>query len=69
MLLGGFEDIEFEVLEQLIIIGDQVQIDRDGLLHGRLIKALGYPFAIGFVGDFLADLGQVVLAVGILHVG
>jgi hypothetical protein len=69
MLLGGFEDREFEVLEQGILIGDQVQIDRDGFLHGRRIKALGDPVAVGCVGDVLADLGEVILAVGIVPVG
>jgi len=34
----------------------------------RIVEALGHSGAVGFVGDFLADLGQVVLAIGILHV-
>jgi hypothetical protein len=57
VLLGGVEEIEFEVFEPLILIGDQGQIDRDGLLHGAIVKALGYPFTVGLIGNFLADLG------------
>ena len=67
VVFGGFEDIEFQVFEQCIVIGDEGQIDRDGLLHGCFLKALGDTLAVGLVGDLLADLGQVVLCVGILH--
>jgi hypothetical protein len=38
-------------------------------LHRRLGKAFGHPVAIGLVGNLLADLGQIVLAIGILHMG
>jgi hypothetical protein len=39
VLLGRVEDREFEVFEQLIIVGDQSQVDLDGLLHGCFLKA------------------------------
>ena len=32
-------------------------------------KTLGDPVTVGFVGDLFANGGQVILAVGILHVG
>ena len=57
VLLSRFEDIEFEVLEQLILVGDQSQIDFDGLLHGGIVKAFGHPVSVGLVGDLFADLG------------
>ena len=59
VLLGRFEEIEFEVFEQLILVGDQSQIDLDGLLHGGIVKALGHPFTVGFVGDFLPISGKL----------
>jgi hypothetical protein len=38
-------------------------------LPGRIVKALGHPVAVGFVGTLLADLGQVIRAIGMLHMG
>ena len=32
-------------------------------------KRSATPCTVGFIGDFLADFGQVILAVGILHMG
>ena len=68
VVLGGFQAVEFEVFEQFIVIGDECQIDCESLLHRRLVEALGHSGAVGFVGDVLADLGQGVLALGMLHV-
>jgi hypothetical protein len=48
---------EFEVSEQLIIIGNEGQGDRDVFWHRRVRKAFGAPLAGGFVGDLFADLG------------
>jgi hypothetical protein len=39
--LSGFEEIEVEVLEPLILVGDQGQVDLDSLLHGRFLQAFG----------------------------
>jgi hypothetical protein len=64
VLLGGVEEREFEVFEPLILIGDQGQIDLDGLLHGASVKALGPPFPVGLIGNVLADLGSGIRAVG-----
>src|SRR5215813_10636128 len=65
--LGGFHDREFEVLESLIVIGDEAQVDRNGCLHGRLLKAFGHSCAVGCAGQLLPDLGAVVLAMSIVH--
>jgi len=35
-------------------------------LHRRLVKAFGHAFTVGFVSDLFTDVGQIVLAVGIL---
>jgi hypothetical protein len=57
VLLGGVEEIEFEVFEPLILIGDQGQTDLDGLLHGAIVKALGHPFTVGLIGNLLTEIG------------
>jgi hypothetical protein len=68
VVLGRFPEIEFQVLEPCIVIADERSIDCDGFLHRRIMKALRHPVAIGLVGDVLADLGQVVWAMGIVPV-
>jgi len=55
--IGSFEEIEVEVLEQLILVGDQGQGDLDSLLHGRFLQAFDHPFSVGLVGHFLTDVG------------
>jgi hypothetical protein len=56
-MLGGFEEIEVEVLEPFVLRGDAGQIELTGFLPGWIIKALGHPVAVGWVGDLFADLG------------
>jgi hypothetical protein len=68
MVLGGFDDGEFDVTQQLIVVGDEGEIDFNAFLDRRIGKALGDPVAVSFLGDFLADGRQIVLTVGILHV-
>jgi hypothetical protein len=63
MLFGGFEDIEFAVLEQLIIIGDERQVDFDGLLHGGIVKAFGHPFTVGLVGKYAEGEASYIINV------
>jgi len=55
VLLSRFEDKEFEVAEHLIIIGDQSEVDLNGLLASRGVTPLGDAFTIGFISDFLAN--------------
>ena len=69
MGFGRLDDREFYVAQQLIVLRDQCQVDLDGLLDSRVGKALGDTLTVGLVGNFLAALGQVRLAVGILHMG
>jgi len=59
-LLGRVEDVEFQVLEQFVVIGDEGQVDRTGLLHRRVVNTFSHALPVGCVGDLLADLGQVV---------
>ena len=69
MVFGRLDEREFSVAQQLIVLRDQCQVDLDGLVGSRVGKALGDPLTVGLVGNFLAALGQVRLAVGILHMG
>jgi len=66
VVLGGFEDREFQVFASCIIIGDEGESALEGLWHGRCLKALGDTRAVGLGGDLRADLGHVVLCVGSL---
>ena len=69
VVLRGCEDGECQSTEQRILIGEQGQVDLEGLLHRGIVKALGDPLAVGFVGAFLPHLGQVRLTRRILHMG
>jgi hypothetical protein len=64
--LGGFKDVELPVTEELIIIGDQGQVDLDVLLDRQIGKAVSDALTSGLVGDFLPDFGQMVWRVGIV---
>jgi hypothetical protein len=66
VLLGAPDDGEFQVGEELVVIGNQAQVDLDALLHSGISKTLGNAIAIGLVSDLLPNFGQVILAVGIL---
>jgi hypothetical protein len=48
---------------------NQGKVDFDTLLHGGIGKPLSDAVAVRFRGDLLADLGQVILAVGVLDMG
>jgi hypothetical protein len=69
VLLRRFDDKEFEVASHLIRIGDQIEVDRNGLLDSRVVKPLGDACTIGCISGFLADLGQVLLRIGLLDMG
>ena len=69
MMFGGFDDGEFHVTKQILIVTDACQIDFNTFLHGGVGQALGNPVTVGFLGNLLNNGRQVILAVGILHVG
>jgi hypothetical protein len=62
-------DLEFPLAQQLVIVSAEGHLHRDRLAHAGLGEVLLHPFAVGFGGQLLADHREVVLAVGILHVG
>jgi uncharacterized protein YrrD len=45
------------------------QLDFNTFLHRGIGKALGNPVTGGFLGNLLTHGRQVILAVGMLHVG
>jgi hypothetical protein len=68
MVPGGFEEREFDVTTQLLVVGDKRQIDLNALLHGWIGKAFGNPVAVGLVGDVFVNGREVILAVGMRDV-
>jgi len=69
MNLGRLGDVELNLGEQPVVVIDQREVHLHGLTHARFVKAFGHSFAVGLIGDLLADLREVILAVGILDVG
>jgi hypothetical protein len=47
----------------VVVVVNQCKVDVDALLHRGLRKPLRDAVAVGFVGDLLANLGEVILAV------
>ena len=68
-LFGGFDDGEFHVTKPIIIVTDACQIDFKTFLHRWIGKALSNPITVGFIGNLLTNDRQVLLAVGMWHVG
>jgi hypothetical protein len=67
-VFGGFEEGEFDIAKQLIVIADECEIHFDTLVHSRISEACGDPITVGFVGNLFADRRQIMLAIGILDV-
>jgi hypothetical protein len=53
----------------MVRVVNQSQVDCDTRLHGGIGKALRAAVAVRLIGDLLANLGPVILAVGIVDVG
>ena len=66
VILGLTGDEQLELVEQGVIEADQGQVGFNTGLDGGIREAFGDAGTVGFVGDLFADLGQVVLAVGVL---
>ena len=66
VLLGRLHDGQLHVAAPLVLGANQGEIACDALRHGGSREALGDPVAVGFGGDLLPDLGQVVRSVGIV---
>jgi len=68
MVFGGLAEGEFDIAKQLIVIGEEREIDFETLVHSRISTALGDPITVGFIGHLFADRRQMILAVGMLDV-
>src|SRR5467141_4486789 len=60
MVLGGFDDAEFDVAKQSIVVADESEINFNTFLDRRISKTLGDSVTVGFVGDLFANGGQVI---------
>jgi len=68
MVLGRFDDGEFDIAQQRIVGGDERKVHFDALVHRRIGKALSDPVAVRFLGDFFTNGRQMILTVGSVHV-
>jgi hypothetical protein len=65
---GALDDRPLQTAQQLVVVGDQRQVTCDALVYGRVGQARGHAIAGGSVGAVLAELGQVLRAVGQLAI-
>jgi hypothetical protein len=68
VLLGRLDNGQRDIAEPLIIVVHQSEVDCDTLLHGGIRAPFRHPVPVRLVGQRLPELGQVVLAVGLLDV-
>ena len=68
MYFGRACNVEFHFAEQFIVVIDERDIDFNALTHTGIGKMLDHAISIRFVGQLLAYLRQIVLAIGILDV-
>ena len=66
---GRLDDRAFSVAQQWVVRGDQGQVDCDALVYGGISTAFGHALTVRCVGELLANLGEVVVAIGMLDMG
>jgi hypothetical protein len=69
VLLGRLHDRQLQVCQQRVVVADQGQGDLEALWHRRRRKARGDAVPVGFGGDVLAHLGEVVWALSVVDRG
>jgi hypothetical protein len=62
-------DVEFHFPQDLVRVIQKGESDFNGLTDAGIGEMFLHAFAVRFVRQFLADLRQVVLTIGILNVG
>ena len=62
------KDVAFEIPDRAIEVIDEFEIGRDTHANIGIFELFGDTLAMNFIGDLLAELGEVVLAVGVLDV-
>lgn len=68
VLLGHANDVQLEVADNLVVIGDQGQVDFDALAHARVVEAFGDTFPVDLVGQCHAEVVVIALVIGVLDV-
>ena len=66
VLRGGLDEGEGQSTEALSLIGEEGEVDLDGLVHSRRVTALGDALAVGCVSEVRAARRPVILARGLL---
>jgi hypothetical protein len=66
VFLCRLDDRELEGSEPVVVVATQREIHLDTLVHGGIHKALGHTDSVRLVGELLATLRPVILAVGML---
>lgn len=65
---GRAEDIVFQGAEETIVMADEIEIEFDAAPDAGIDELLSYSLTVDFVGDVLAELGKIALAVSVLDV-
>lgn len=68
MVHGGPVDVSLEVRNDVVVVIDELEIDGDASLNRYVREALHDSLLIDLMGELLAELRKVVLAVGVLDV-
>jgi hypothetical protein len=66
---GGLDAIQLQVGEQTVVMVNQREVHCDALLDGWIGKAIGHAVPVRRVGQLLATLGQIRLAVRLVDIG
>jgi hypothetical protein len=69
VLLRRVHDRQLEVCQPRVVVADQGHVTLEALWHRGSRTALGDAGPVGWVGDVLANLGEVVLALGVVDMG
>jgi hypothetical protein len=67
--LSGLDNIPLEVRQQAVVVPNQRELHLDARLGGGIRKALSHAGAVRLVGQLLAELRPVILAVRRLDIG
>jgi len=61
--------VTLEVGDDAVVVLDELEVDCDASSHLRVLEPFQDALKVDLVGEFLAELGQVVLAERVLYVG
>jgi len=67
--LGGADEMELDLGEELVVDINEVHIHLDHGTHAGVFEAIGHIDAVGGISELFAKRGQIVLGVGVLDVG